>query len=55
MKTAYNFLSDKEPSEMQLHLLMVEVAAEAKKKAEKADKLFWRQLRQLAKKSQKAQ
>jgi hypothetical protein len=48
METTYNFLSDKEPSDQQLHLLMLEVALEAKKKAEKADKLFWRKLRQLA-------
>lgn len=41
MENNYRFLSDKEPTDEQLHLLMQEVAIEAKKKAVKSDEIFW--------------
>ena len=47
MIPTYSFLSDEEPTDEQLHLLMQEVAIEAKKKAEKANKQFWAQLQQM--------
>ncbi|MDO9255741.1 MAG: hypothetical protein Q7U54_09535 [Bacteroidales bacterium] len=47
MKINYKFISDKEPSDKQLQLLMREVAIEAKLKAEKANKQFFLQLEQL--------
>jgi hypothetical protein len=53
MKINYKFTSDTEPTDKQLHLLMQEVAVEAKKKAIKSDKQFFEQLHQLFLASQK--
>ena len=47
MKKTYRFLSDTEPTDEQLHLLMQEVAAEVKKKAQKSNEIFWEQLKQM--------
>ncbi len=47
MKIKYRFTSDKEPTDEQLQLLMQQVAAKARRKAEIADKVFWEQLQQL--------
>lgn len=47
MKINYKFSSDFEPTDEQLHLLMQEVALEAKEKALKSDKKFFEQLQQL--------
>ena len=47
MQINYKFKSDIEPSDEQLHLLMQEVALEAKKKAQKANEQFLEQLQQL--------
>lgn len=52
MIPAYSFLSDEEPTDEQLHLLMQEVAIEARKKAEKANKSFWLKLNKMVKVSQ---
>lgn len=40
----YKFNSDSEPTDEQLHLLMQEVAIEAKRKARIADLQFWENL-----------
>ncbi|MDR0865823.1 MAG: hypothetical protein LBO74_12965 [Candidatus Symbiothrix sp.] len=40
MDLTYSFLQDTEPSEMQLDMLMHEVAEEAQKRREKADENF---------------
>lgn len=53
MKINYKFISDKEPSDEQLHLLMSEVAVEAKMKAEKANEQFLLQLEELLLQTQK--
>ena len=45
----YRFISNTEPSDEQLHLLMREVALEAKNKAQKSDELFKQQFEQLLK------
>ncbi|MEI6677079.1 MAG: hypothetical protein WCL21_00645 [Mariniphaga sp.] len=55
MKINYKFLSDTEPTEEQLHLLMQEVAVEVKKKANKSDEQFFEQLRQSLLVAQKRQ
>lgn len=47
MKINYKFSSDKEPTDEQLHLLMLDVAIEAKEKARKSDNIFFEQLQQL--------
>ena len=47
MQINYKFISDIEPTEEQLHLLMQEVAIEAREKAKKSDKLFWGNLQKL--------
>ena len=47
MQINYKFLSDKEPNDEQLHLLMQEVAIEAKKKAREPDEKFSEELQQL--------
>jgi hypothetical protein len=46
MSTDYKFLSDTEPTDEQLHILMLEVACEVKKKAQDANTLFLEQLQQ---------
>ena len=46
MKINYKFISDTEPTDEQLHLLMQEVAVDVKKKANKSDKQFFEQLHQ---------
>ena len=43
----YKFKSDTEPTDEQLHLLMQEVAKEAKIKTQKSDHLFQQQLQHL--------
>jgi hypothetical protein len=53
MQINYKFTSDKEPTDEQLHLLMQEVAIEAKNRARKSDELFSEQLQQLLQKAQK--
>ena len=53
MKIDYKFTSNSEPTDEQLHLLMQEVAVEAKKKALKSDEQFFEQLQQLLLKAQK--
>jgi hypothetical protein len=53
MQIHYRFISDTEPTDEQLHLLMQEVAIEAKKKALKSDEQFSEQLQQLLQKAQK--
>lgn len=40
MKATYNLLSDKEPSERQLHDLMIKVVLDVKKRAENASVKF---------------
>jgi hypothetical protein len=52
MQIKYKFLTDKEPTDEQLHLLMQEVAIEAKNKARKSDEKFSEQLQQLVQKAQ---
>ena len=47
MSINYKFISEIEPTDEQLHLLMQEVAIEAKKKARKSDEKFSEQLQQL--------
>lgn len=47
MKINYKFTSDSEPTDEQLHLLMQEVAVEAKRKAQKSNEQFFEQLQQL--------
>ncbi|OFY65914.1 MAG: hypothetical protein A3H98_05495 [Bacteroidetes bacterium RIFCSPLOWO2_02_FULL_36_8] len=44
MKINYKFTWDSEPTDKQLHSLMKGIAIDAKKKTEKAYKLFWKQL-----------
>lgn len=51
MQIKYNFNSNSEPSDEQLHLLMLEVASSAKKKAQLSDALFHEQLQELVKKA----
>jgi len=53
MQIDYKFLSDKEPTDEQLHLLMLEVAIEAKNRARKSDEQFSKQLQQLLQIAQK--
>ena len=53
MRINYNFTSDNEPTDEQLHLLMQEVAVEAKRKAEESDKIFTNQLQQLVEMAKK--
>ena len=43
----YKFKSDTEPTDEQLHLLMQEVAIEAKNKTQKSDHIFQQQLQHL--------
>ena len=47
MKINYKFISDIEPTDEQLHLLMQEVAVEVRRKARKSDEQFFEQLQQL--------
>ena len=47
MSINYKFTSDIEPTDEQLHLLMKEVAIEAKRNAIESDEHFFEQLRQL--------
>ncbi len=47
MKIKYKLISDTEPTDEQLHLLMQEVAIEAKNRARESDKKFSEQLQQL--------
>jgi hypothetical protein len=47
MEDYYRFLSDKEPSDEQLHQLMLEVATESKKKAVASNDLFWKQIQKM--------
>lgn len=53
MKINYKFTSDAEPTDEQLHLLMMEVAVEVRKKALKSDEQFFEQLQQLLLTAQK--
>jgi hypothetical protein len=53
METTYKFLSDSEPTDEQLHLIMMEVAADSKKKAIKSNSLFWEQLQQMVETAKK--
>lgn len=53
MQINYKFISDKEPTDEQLHLLMQEVAIEAKTRARKSDEQFSEQLQQLIQAAQK--
>ncbi len=53
MQINYRFISDTEPTDEQLHLLMQEVAIEAKNRARKSDELFSEQLKQLIQAAQK--
>ena len=47
MEIEYRFLSDEEPTDEQLHLLMQDVAIDVKKRALKADRQFAEQLQKL--------
>ena len=47
MQSNYRFLSDMEPTDEQLHLLMKDVAIEVKKKAQASNKLFVELLQQM--------
>ena len=47
MSINYKFTSDIEPTDEQLHLLMQEVAVEARRNAIESDEHFFEQLRQL--------
>ena len=47
MSINYKFTSDVEPTDEQLHLLMKEVAIEARRNAIESDEHFFEQLRQL--------
>jgi len=53
MQINYKFISNTEPTDEQLHLLMQDVAVEVKRKAIKSDKIFWKQLEQLMQAAQK--
>lgn len=53
MQINYKLISDKEPTDEQLHLLMQEVAIEAKTRARKSDEQFSEQLQQLIQAAQK--
>ncbi|MFH1004137.1 MAG: hypothetical protein V1781_01360 [Bacteroidota bacterium] len=55
MQIIYKFISDVEPTDEQLHLLMQEVAVESKNKAQKTDKQFLEQLLLLVQDAQKRQ
>jgi hypothetical protein len=55
MQITYKFISDTEPTDEQLHLLMQEVAVEAKNKAQKTDEQFFEQLLLLVQATQKQQ
>lgn len=47
MQIDYKFISDIEPTDEQLHLLMLDVAEEVKRKAKKSNAEFLEQLQQL--------
>ncbi len=47
MEMDYRFLSESEPTDEQLNLIMIEVAVEARRKAELSNKLFWEQLQKM--------
>lgn len=47
MNMNYSFLENKEPSDRQLMFLMKEVSEEVKRKAESANKEFFRQLHEM--------
>lgn len=47
MKINYKFTSDAEPTDEQLHLLMQDVAIEARNKARISDKKFFDHLQQM--------
>ena len=47
MPIEYKFLSDIEPTDEQLHLLMQEVAIDVIKKSQEANRLFLEQLQQI--------
>lgn len=53
MKINYKFTSDAEPTDEQLHLLMQDVAIEARKKARISDKKFFEELQKLVSAAQK--
>jgi hypothetical protein len=55
MRINYKFNPDTEPTDEQLHLLMLEVAIEAKKKAMISDEQFMEQLQQMVQDAQKEQ
>ena len=55
MQINYSFLSDEEPTDEQLQLLMHEVAVEAEAKASKANAVFWEQLKELVKNTKQDQ
>lgn len=47
MPIEYKFISDTEPTDEQLHLLMQDVAIEVIKKSQEANRLFSEQLQQI--------
>lgn len=53
MDLTYNFLQDTEPTDEQLEQLMREVAIDARKRREKADRAFQKLLRQEVSKAAK--
>ena len=53
MHIQYSFMESTEPTDEQLHLLMQEVAADVKTRAEKSDEIFLKQLQILVKISRK--
>ena len=55
MRIHYKFISDIEPTDEQLHLLMKEVAIEAKRNAQESDEHFFEQLQQLLRIAQEQQ
>ena len=50
----YRFLSDEEPTDEQLKILMHEVAVEAKLRADISNKIFWEKLHETVKATQEA-
>ena len=55
MKIDYSFMGNTEPTDEQLHLLMQEVAADVKKRAQKSMESFYKQLELLVKQSMEEQ
>lgn len=55
MQIHYSFLGNTEPTDEQLHLLMLEVTEEVKTRAKNAEEIFFYQLRLLVEKAREQQ